>query len=168
MQVADLERLYDYSCWANARILAAMAGVPAERLARADGGGHGSIRNTVVHMLSADWGWVDRCAGAPRGKHLDPERYPTAESLRALATEVEAHMRALLVALTDADLAREIEFVLGTGETRRQSIGDILQHMFIHGVHHRGQLAMLLRAAGCPPGNFDYVIYANDERRAPA
>jgi len=30
-------------------------------------GSYGSVRNTLVHAMSAVWGWLDRCGGAKRG-----------------------------------------------------------------------------------------------------
>ena len=40
-----------------------------------------------------------------------------------------------------------------------------MQHSVIHGVHHRGQVALLLRLLGHAPGNFDVLFY--DDRIAP-
>jgi uncharacterized damage-inducible protein DinB len=34
-------------------------------------------------------------------------------------------------------------------------IGQLLHHAASHGVHHRGQVALLLRSLGHVPGNFD-------------
>jgi uncharacterized damage-inducible protein DinB len=34
-----------------------------------------------------------------------------------------------------------------------------MHHAAIHGVHHRGQVALLLRALGHVPGNFDILFY---------
>jgi uncharacterized damage-inducible protein DinB len=36
---------------------------------------------------------------------------------------------------------------------------ELMQHAAIHGVHHRGQVAMLLRLLGRAPGNFDILVY---------
>ena len=38
-------------------------------------------------------------------------------------------------------------------------LGELMQDAAIHGVHHRGQVAMLLRQLGRAPGNFDNLVY---------
>jgi uncharacterized damage-inducible protein DinB len=38
-------------------------------------------------------------------------------------------------------------------------LGESLQHGANHGVHHRGQVALLLRVLGHAPGNFDLLFY---------
>jgi uncharacterized damage-inducible protein DinB len=37
--------------------------------------------------------------------------------------------------------------------------GDLMHHAVIHGVHHRGQVALLLRSLGYVPGSFDILFY---------
>ena len=44
-------------------------------------GSYGSVRNTLVHTLSAEWGWLDRCGGRARGAALAASDYPTVASL---------------------------------------------------------------------------------------
>ena len=39
------------------------------------------------------------------------------------------------------------------------ALGQLLHHAAIHGVHHRGQVVLLLRTLGQVPGNFDILIY---------
>jgi uncharacterized damage-inducible protein DinB len=42
------------------------------------------------------------------------------------------------------------------GEERRSlPVGELLQHAANHGVHHQGQVSLLLRLLGFTPDNFD-------------
>jgi uncharacterized damage-inducible protein DinB len=59
----------------------------------------------------------------------------------------------------DDDLDREVEWTLGGGPSRRSRVGDLMQHAMIHGIHHRGQIALLLRVLDHPVGNFDILFY---------
>ena len=67
MTVKDLERLYDYGYWANKKLLAVVAQMTPEQFTQTVAGSYGSVRNTLVHVLSAEWGWLDRCGGRERG-----------------------------------------------------------------------------------------------------
>jgi uncharacterized damage-inducible protein DinB len=159
MQARDLVELYDYHYWANAKLMSAVAELTPDQFTRSVAGSYESVRNTLVHVLSAEWGWLDRCGGPPRGEKLKAEAYPSADSLVTLWAKVERDMRAFLAGLTDADMARPITFSLG-GPSHTVALGVLLQHGAIHAVHHRGQVAMLLRMLGVAPGNFDVVVRA--------
>lgn len=162
MRVTDLQHLYDYNYWANRRLLAALAPLTAAQFVEPVAGSYGSIRNTLVHTMSAEWGWLDRCGGAARGERLKAEQYPTLDSVTETWARVEQHMRAFIAGLSDLDLDRRITFALGGGPTHEMTLGDLLQHAALHAVHHRGQVALLLRELGYAPGDFDMLIYLAD------
>lgn len=159
MTVKDLERLYDYGYWATRKLMAVVSRLSAEEFARPVAGSYGSVRNTLVHVLSAEWGWLDRCGGHPRGPALKAEDFPTAQSLVETWTRVEGWMRAFLAGMKDDALDRQVAFKTAAGEARSMPLGELLQHGANHGAHHRGQVALLLRLLGHAPGNFDLLLY---------
>ena len=168
MTVKDLERLYDYGYWANKKLFQVASQLTPEQFTQTVAGSYGSIRNTLVHVLSAEWGWLDRCGGPKRGAALKPDDYPTMESLVETWCTVEANMREFLSGLKDEDLARTVEFTNPRGEKRSMVFGALMQHAANHGVHHRGQVALLLRTLGHVPGNFDLLFYDAEKRGVPA
>jgi uncharacterized damage-inducible protein DinB len=159
MTVEGLTTLFDYSYWANAGLREVLSQLTTDQFTEHVAGSYGSIRNTMVHMLSAEWGWLERCGGAARGPALNAQDYPTATSLFERWHDVEARVREFLSTLHDGDLARRVEFAIGSGARQSMALGPLLQHAAIHGVHHRGQVALLLRTLGHVPGNFDILIY---------
>ncbi len=159
MTITDLERVFDYSYWANGKLFQVVAQLTPELFTQPVAGSYGSVRNTLVHMLSAEWGWLDRCGGPARGPALTADDYPTLDSVVETWTSVEAHLRGFLSRLTDEDLSRIVEFTILGSEKRLMELGALMQHAATHGVHHRGQVALLLRVLGYPPGNFDLLIY---------
>lgn len=167
MTVTDLEGLYDYGYWANRKLFRVISQLTPEQFTRPVGGSYGSVRNTLVHALSAEWGWLSRCGGPERGPRLDPDDYPTAESLIEAWNKVEGYVREFLSRLKDEDLARNAEYMNERGEKRSMPLGELMQHAANHGVHHRGQVALLLRLLGYAPGNLDMLIYYADKRGVP-
>lgn len=159
MNVKDLETLYDYGYWANRKLFQVISQLTPEQFIQPVAGSYGSIRNTMVHALSAEWGWLDRCGGRERGPRLNPDDYPTAESLIETWNKVEGYVREFLSGLKDEDMTRPVEFQNPPGETRSMALGELMHHAANHGVHHRGQAALLLRALGHAPGYFDMLIY---------
>lgn len=168
MTVKDLEGLFDYGYWANGKLFAVMSQLTPEQFTQTIAGSYGSVRNTMVHALSAEWGWLDRCGGRERGAPLNPVDYPTAESLAAAWNRVEGYVREFLSTVRDEDLDRMIEFALGGAPKRSMPLGELLHHAANHGVHHRGQAALLLRLLGCTPGNVDILFYYGEKHGASA
>jgi uncharacterized damage-inducible protein DinB len=159
MIVKDLETLFDYGYWANGKLFEVVSQLTLEQFSRPPGGGHGSIRDTMVHMVSAEWGWLGRCGGPERGAALNPVDYPTVATLVDTWGQVEASVRGFLSTLRDEDLARNVDFVLGGTEKRSMPLGELMQHAANHGVHHRGQVSLRLRLLGYDPDNFDLLLY---------
>ena len=166
MRAVDLARLYDYSCWANQRLLGVASQLTPNEFTRHVAGSYGSVRNTLVHILSAEWGWLERCGGLPRGDRLKPEDFPTLESIRTVWVRVETEMRTYLDGLREEDLTEEITFAFGPGPRHSVGRGDLLQHAVFHAVHHRGQIALLLRELGRAPGNVDLLYYTIEKQTA--
>jgi uncharacterized damage-inducible protein DinB len=165
MTVKDLETLFDYGYWANKKLFEVMLQLTPEQFTQPLSGNHGSIRNTTTHILSAEWGWLGRCGGPERGEPLNPADFPTVASLIDAWNKVEGYLRTFLSTLRDEDLARNIEFALGGTEKRSMPMGELLQHGANHGVHHRGQVSLLLRLLGYNPDNFDILIYYGEKQR---
>ena len=164
MTVKDLETLFDYGYWANRKLFDAMSGLTPEQFTQPVSGSHGSIRNTMVHALSAEWGWLSRCGGPERGAPLDSADFPTVASVVEVCNKVETCLREFLSTLRDGDLARNVEFAIGGAEKRSMPVGELMQHAANHGVHHRGQVSLLLRLRGCNPDNFDILLYYAEKR----
>ena len=164
MTVKDLQRRYDYGYWANKRLLAVVAQLTPEQFTQTVAGSYGSVRNTLLHVLSAEWGWLARCGGPERGPALKADDYPNVESLVEAWTKVEGWVRAFLAKLAHEELHRKLEFKNAAGETRSMVLGELMEHAANHGVHHRGQVALLLRVLGHAPGNFDMLLYDAERR----
>jgi uncharacterized damage-inducible protein DinB len=163
MTIKDLESLYDYNEWANKRLFTVISQLTPEQFTQSVGGSYGSIRNTLVHAMSAEWGWLDRCGGTKRGPALKADDYPTLDSVRTMWSKIEGYVREFLAGLKDDDLARNTEYVTEKGK-RSMPLGELMHHAANHAVHHRGQVALMLRILAYTPGNFDILFYYAEKR----
>ena len=63
----------------------------------------------------------------------------------------------LLDGADDAALARDVAYTNSKGEPFHDRVDDILLHVVLHGVHHRGQIAAAVRAGGGEPAYTDFI-----------
>lgn len=163
MTIPELETLYDYGHWANRKLFDVIASFTPDQFTQTVAGGYGSIRNTLVHIMSADAGWLERCGGPKRGPRPNPDDFPTLESLIKAWNRVEANLTEFLAGLKDEDLLREVEFSFDPSGKYSMPLGQLMHHAALHGVHHRGQIALLLSWLGRAPGDFDILLYYADK-----
>jgi uncharacterized damage-inducible protein DinB len=163
MTAETLKQLYDYGYWANGKLLDVVSKLTREEFTRPVSGGWSSVRTTLVHTMSAEWGWLGRSGGAERGPRLDPEKYPTFESLVEQWDAIRGYVLEFLATLSDDDLDRRVDFELG-GHSLSMTVAEMMSHAMIHGTHHRGQVALLLRQLGHAPGNFDLLFHCVEKQ----
>jgi len=94
MNHADLTTMLEFHYWARDRVLDAVAQLTPEQYTRDLGGSFRSIRDTLVHLLSADSNWLKRWRGTSPTTMLDPAEYPDVAAVRTAWTAQEAQIRA--------------------------------------------------------------------------
>ena len=120
----DIQLLYAYNRWANARILATAAKLTAAQYLAPGKLPDGGLRGTLLHTLFAEWLWRMRWLGAaPDYRYwLQPENFPTFASLHARWTDEEDILMQFVAALTDnlRDVPGSIlDFPCGSGRVTR-------------------------------------------------
>jgi uncharacterized damage-inducible protein DinB len=162
----QLRRLFDYDRWATSRIRAALgelAAAGAEAGGGLDSAAGGRALALYAHLYGSRRMWLGRVeASADAQQGTWPElSLDAADELRA---EMEARWDALLDGLGEADLSREVRYTLPNGAAGWQSLGDILTHAVLHSMHHRAQIASLIREAGGTPPQNDFVVFTRETR----
>lgn len=163
-----LEQLYDYNCWANGLILKYAEKLPAEQFTQEATNSHGSIRDTLVHIMLAEWFWRLRILGKALDysqalQQIELEDFPTVQSLYLRWFDEELAMRNLMGDFTDEDFERAIRYTNSAGRELEDKIADILAHVVLHGMQHRAEVAAALTNYGHSPGSLDYSVYLHAE-----
>ena len=163
----DLTTLLDFHYWARDRVLAAAAALTAEQFTRNLGSSFPSVRDTLVHLYSAEWNWYQRWHGTAPSAMLDPLEYPDVGRLQAAWAEHEARMRAYLASLDDAGVRQVIEYRALQGQPYRSAIWEMFHHVVNHGTYHRGQVQTMLRQLGAPPArSLDLIVFYRERNAA--
>ncbi|GJM32431.1 MAG: hypothetical protein DHS20C18_14320 [Saprospiraceae bacterium] len=111
----------------------------------------------MSHILNAQQIWLNRIS--PNGKKVGVWEEHAPDSMANL--NMEQYKRAITL-LAENDLSEIITYQNTQGQTYTNSIRDILLHIVNHGTYHRGQLALLFRAADIAPPNTDYIFYRRE------
>ena len=81
MNVDDFRTLYAFNRWAtNCLVGAARLLSPAD-LTRDIGTSHGSVRGTLVHMLWAEWIWLQRWRGESPKRVFAQDQFPDVDAI---------------------------------------------------------------------------------------
>lgn len=153
-----LRELYDYNYWARDRQLQACVALSDEEFLRPMGNSFSSVRDTLAHLLAAEWVWLERWRGHSPQVPLPAQEFPTLASIEARWRTVEEGMRKLLAELSDERLAQPFQYTNLKGEQWTYPLWQTLLHLVNHGTYHRGQITTLLRQLGKAAVPTDFLI----------
>jgi uncharacterized damage-inducible protein DinB len=155
----DIQLLYRYNRWANATVLKSVAPLSAEQLSRKLGGSFPSIRETLVHIMGAEWIWLRRWKGTSPTALLNAAEFPDLDSIKARWPEIEGEQMEFVSQVTDASLNETLKYINLKGQTYLYPLGRTMQHLANHGSYHRGQVTNFLRQQGVQPVSTDLLVY---------
>jgi uncharacterized damage-inducible protein DinB len=148
----SLKRVYAHMDWADRAVLDSfhVAAPPPRAL------------EIYAHILGAENVWLSRLRQAARGSV-----WPTLDLAQCtvLAEENRQGYRSYLQTLDEVALTHDLPYTNSAGRSFRSRVDDLLLHVALHGSYHRGQVALLVRAAGNKPAPTDYIGFV---RGAPA
>src|SRR5438876_87222 len=140
--------LWDYTDWADARAFEAVSKLTAEQYAKDLGSSHKSVRDTMVHLVSAQWIWLSRWKGTSPKAMWTTEAYPALAALKDRWAALHQEIEAFVSSQTEASLSGDLVYQNTKGETLKYPLGALLLHMVNHSTYHRGQVTTLLRQLG--------------------
>lgn len=107
-----------------------------------------SIRQTAVHIASAEKIWVDFWIGAADPVYLSTNFAGTKNELLAIWTAASNGLESYINSHPEEELMRPVSFIYPNGNTGQMRYYQTFAHIVNHSTYHRGQLVTLLRQAG--------------------
>ena len=163
--IETIRLLYDYTRWADVRMFDAVSKLSPEQWTKDLGSSLKSARDTVVHIVSAQWIWISRWKGeAPKGMFTAAD-YPTPASIREKSEALAKDLAAFVAEQTEESLARPLAYKNLKGEPFSYPLGQLMLHTVNHSTYHRGQVTTLLRQLGAQPISTDLVVYYGEKAK---
>jgi uncharacterized damage-inducible protein DinB len=162
----DIQLLYEYDRWANNRVLRAVSALSAEQFTRDLGGSFRSVRNTLMHIVAGEWGWLrywkepnpSAAFATDLRKRRDalfhPEAFPIIGAVQVRWEEVEKEQADFVNRVTNESLEKLIPF-----RTTQIRLGHLMQHLANHSTYHRGQVALMMRQLDAEPVATDFHVF---------
>ena len=163
----DIRNLYSYDSWANRRMLEACAALSAEQFTRDLGSSFRSVRDTMGHILGAQWIWFERFHGRSPASLPNGNDFADLATLRGRWTQFESELLSYVNGLSAADLERSFDYRDLKGNSHTNLLWQTLQHLANHGTYHRGQVTTMFRQLGAKPIGTDMIGFYR-ERAAQA
>ena len=162
----DLDRLLEYTVWANHRVMRVAATLSPDEFRRDLRSSHGGVRGTLTHMLGAEWIWLERFKGVSPTRGLDESEFADIVALRDRWTLIEKHRADWFRSLREQDCRALVSFRTLAGVAHETPLWQLLQHVANHASYHRGQVIALLRQLGARTVSTDMLFW--DRERAAA
>ena len=150
-----LPALFDHMAWADARARASIADMPPSAARE-------RALSLYAHIVAIEHAWVERF----EERTADHSQWPD-WSLEAAGAIADSSARALHAIATTAGLeglGATIVFRNRAGVEGRNTLGEILLHVILHGTYHRGQIALLARDGGGEPASTDFSTFLRERR----
>jgi len=141
-----LRRQFAYDAWANNEVLAVI---------KAAGSASPRPLQLLGHIASAERVWLERLTRQPQSVAVWPEfdLDQCAAQIAALAKLWKDY----LGRLSSTGLSEKVSYKNSKGEPWSSTVEDVLTHVTLHSVYHRGQIASLMRASGQAPASTDFI-----------
>jgi len=165
MDAKDFGYFFDYNRWANDRVIAAASKLSDEQFVRDLQSSHRSVRDTLAHILAAEWIWLERWKGVSPKALLKSSEFHSVESLKSRWADVERDYVDFISGVTDDSLAKVITYTNTRGEEWSYPLWQMFQHVMNHSTYHRGQVVTMLRQLGAEVNPLDLLVYMDAENR---
>jgi uncharacterized damage-inducible protein DinB len=164
MELQEIRQLYDYNQWANHRVLSASGALDAEALLRPMGNSFSSLRDTLAHIIGAEWIWLERWLGRFPKALLDADSFPSLRSLEDRWERVESDQDQFIQALSRERLDEDLAYINRVGERFSYPLWQQMVHVVNHSSYHRGQVTTLMRQLGAKVVSTDFLAYYDEKQ----
>lgn len=157
MNADAFRHLYGYHFAENRKIWEGAAQLSEEQFTQPVDYSHGSVRDQVLHLISAEDVWFSELRGIEPAEPLSPADASDRNIIRAYWDNIEQKMHAYLAELRDDRLFEKP--IKEPDEDRGLIVWQVLLHAVNHATDHRAQILRVLNDLGIETTYQDYIFY---------
>ena len=159
-----IKAYYAYNSWAATRLLDALEKLTPQELSATGCSGHGSIRDTLAHFMSTQWGWFSWFDGSMPATQaialrIPGESFDTIAKARERWAQIDKQATDTIKGLNDDKLLDQWTWSLPSGGDSLP-LWRLLLHVANHGTHTRGQIVAAIRRLGHDAPNLDFFNFS--------
>ncbi len=153
------------NAWANHRLLVACEALAAEEFAAPRTGFFPSLRKTLNHILDVDLYYIEALEGGDAlRRYSEPDSdFADARTLRLAQTPTDKRLIAFCGRQTEQSLRMDCVLPRPNRKPPPSTVANVLEHLFQHQVHHRGQAHAMLSGTRIKPPQLDEYFLAGEE-----
>ncbi len=168
-----------YNQLMNQRMIKASANLSIDSLRENKGAFFKSVIGTLNHILIGDILWLKRFSTSPsayvslksisklkKPKGLDTILFCDLASFNKERSMLDNVIIEWCNELKENDLDKPFKYTNYKGEVHNKRLGDLILHVFLHQIHHRGQVTTLLSQEGVDFGETDLPEIVPNESQA--
>ena len=146
----NFQRQLEYNFWANKRVLDVI-GVSAKTKIDEE------LLHHFGHILHAQIIWYNRVLEITEEVDVWP-KLTFEQCQNTLSGESSIDLRKMVKRAGEM-----CSYTNTKGISFESNVSDIIQHVIIHGQHHRAQIALLLRQKGITPPATDFIVFTRQK-----
>jgi len=165
-----------YNQWMNNNLYQLASTLNADELLQNRGAFFGSVAGILNHLLVADLIWLNRfkqlaiqpkalqpLSDLPLPTALDQLLFQDFKQLHQVRKQIDVLFLAFIAELDDQHLQQVLVYSNMKGESMQKQLSSVLQHVFNHQTHHRGQLTTLFSQMGMDVGVTDLLMLIDNQ-----
>ena len=160
----------EYNQLMNQRIYSAAAQLSEEELSKDCGAFFKSVLGTLNHIMVGDIVWLKRFSthsssqtslsyveSLEKPKSLDSFIYSNLSDLEKERVKIDEAMIQWIENLSEQSIAECISYENMAGKSFQKQYSSLISHLFLHQIHHRGQVTTLISQCGLDFGDTDII-----------
>ena len=157
MNADAFRHLYGYHFAENRKIWDGAAQLSDEQFMQSVDYSHGSVRDQILHLISAEDVWFSELRDVAPSEPLPPDNSDDRNIIRAYWDDIEQNIRAYLAELRDDMLFTKP--IKEPEDDKDLIVWQVLLHVANHATDHRAQILRVLNDLGVETTYQDYIFY---------